>query len=152
MNLESKIQEDLKTAMKAGDRFKVETLRGLMAQIKDERIKLRPKELTEDNVLAVIQRAVKRRKEAIELYKQGNRQDLADKEQKELQLLREYLPEQLSGQEVINIVNQVIEQVGATSVRDLGKVMGAVMKQVQGKADGKEVQQIVRERLTKLSQ
>ncbi len=152
MNLESKIQEDLKTAMKAGDRFKVETLRGLMAQIKDERIKLRPKELTEDNVLAVIQRAVKRRKEAIELYKQGNRQDLADKEQKELELLREYLPEQLSGQEITNIVNQVIEQVGAASVRDLGKVMGAVMKQVQGKADGKEVQQIVRERLTKLSQ
>ena len=147
MNLESKIQEDMKAALKAGDRETLQTLRGLLAQIKDERIKKRPNELSEEDVLAVIQRAVKRRKESIELYKQGNRQDLVDKEQKEMEILQKYLPQQLSRDEIIAIVNQVIDQVGATSVKDLGKVMGPVMKQVKGRADGKEVQQIVRERL-----
>ncbi len=148
MNLESKIQEDMKAALKAGDRETLQTLRGLLAQIKDERIKKRPNELSEEDVLAVIQRAVKRRKESIELYKQGNRQDLVDKEQKEMEILQKYLPQQLSRDEIIAIVNQVIEQVGATSVKDLGKVMGPVMKQVKGRADGKEIQQIVRERLS----
>ncbi|RLD16735.1 GatB/YqeY domain-containing protein [candidate division KSB1 bacterium] len=148
MNLESKIQEDMKAALKAGDRETLQTLRGLLAQIKDERIKKRPNELSEEDVLAVIQRAVKRRKESIELYKQGNRQDLVDKEQKEMEILQKYLPQQLSRDEIIAIVNQVIDQVGATSVKDLGKVMGPVMKQVKGRADGKEVQQIVRERLS----
>ncbi len=147
MNLESKIQEDMKAALKAGDRETLQTLRGLLAQIKDERIKKRPNELSEEDVLAVIQRAVKRRKESIELYKQGNRQDLVDKEQKEMEILQKYLPQQLSRDEIIAIVNQVIDQVGATSVKDLGKVMGPVMKQVKGRADGKDVQQIVRERL-----
>ena len=148
MNLESKIQEEMKAALKAGNRTKLETLRGLIAQIKDERIKKRPDELTENDVLTVIQRAVKRRKESIALYTQGNRKDLADKEQKELEILQQYLPKQLSRDEIIKSVNQVIEQVGATSVKDLGKVMGSVMKQLQGRADGKEVHQIVRERLS----
>lgn len=148
MNLESRIQEDMKAALRSGDRAALETLRGLLAQIKDERIKRRPKEMTDEDVLAVVQRAVKRRKESIELYKQGNRQDLVEKEQKEMEILQKYLPEQLSRDEIISIVNQVIEQVGASSIKDLGKVMGPVMKKVQGRADGKEIQQIVRERLS----
>ncbi len=148
MNLESKIQQDMKAALKAGDRTTLETLRGLLAQIKDERIKKRPAELSEDDILTVIQRAVKRRKESIELYRQGNRQDLVEKEQQELEILQKYLPEQLSRDEIMHIVNQVIEQVGATSIKDMGKVMGSVMKQVKGRADGKEIQQIVRERLS----
>jgi uncharacterized protein YqeY len=147
-SLESKIQEDMKQALKAGDKARLETLRGLLAQIKDESIKKRPKELTDEDVLAVIRRGVKRRKESIELYKQGNRQDLVEKEQKELEVLQKYLPQQLSREEIEKIVNSVIEQVGATSIKDLGKVMGPVMKQLQGRADGKEVQQIVRERLS----
>ncbi len=148
MNLESRIQEDMKAALRSGDRAALETLRGLLAQIKDERIKRRPKEMTDEDVLAVVQRAVKRRKESIDLYKQGNRQDLVEKEQKEMEILQKYLPEQLSRDEIIAIVNQVIEQVGASSIKDLGKVMGPVMKKVQGRADGKEIQQIVRERLS----
>ncbi len=148
MNLESRIQEDMKAALRSGDRAALETLRGLLAQIKDERIKRRPKEMTDEDVLAVVQRAVKRRKESIDLYKQGNRQDLVEKEQKEMEILQKYLPEQLSRDEIISIVNQVIEQVGASSIKDLGKVMGPVMKKVQGRADGKEIQQIVRERLS----
>ena len=148
MNLEKKVQEDMKASLKAGDRATLETLRGLLAQIKDERIKYRPKELMEENVLAVIQRAVKRRKESIELYTQGKRQDLVEKEQKEMEILQRYLPEQLSRDEIISIVNQIIEQVGANSIKDLGKVMGPVMKKVKGRADGKEIQQMVRERLS----
>ncbi len=148
MNLESKIQEDMKAALKSGNRAALQTLRGLLAQIKDERIKKRPQELSDEDVLAVVRRAVKRRKEAIELYKQGNRQDLVEKEQNELELLQAYLPRPLSREEIIKIVDQVIGQVGAASIKDLGKVMGPVMKQLQGRADGKEVQQIVRERLS----
>ena len=151
MNLEQKIQQDLKTAMKSGDRFKVDTLRGLIAQIKDERIKLRPKELQEKDVLAVLHRAVKRRKEAIELYKQGNRADLVEKEQKELEIIRQYLPEPMSREEVLTLINQAIAEVQAASIKDMGKVMGTVMKKVQGRADGKEVQQLVRERLMQIS-
>ncbi len=152
MNLEQKIQQDLKEAMKSGDRFKVDTLRGLIAQIKDERIKLRPKELEEKDVLTVLQRAVKRRKESIALYQQGNRQDLVDKEQKELEIIQEYLPEQMSKDEVLQLIDQSIAEVQAQSIKDMGKVMGNVMKKVQGRADGKEVQQLVRERLTQLSE
>ena len=152
MTLEQKIQQDLKEAMKSGDRFKVDTLRGLIAQIKDERIKLRPKELEEKDVLAVLQRAVKRRKEAISLYQQGNRQDLVDKEQKELEIIQQYLPEQMSKDEVLKLIEQAIAEVQAQSIKDMGKVMGSVMKKVQGRADGKEVQQLVRERLTQLSE
>lgn len=148
MNLEKKVQEDMKASLKAGDRITLETLRGLLAQIKDERIKHRPNELTEEDVLAVVQRAVKRRKESIELYTQGKRQDLVEKEQKEMEILQRYLPEQLSRDEIISIVNQIIEQVGANSIKDLGKVMGPVMKKVKGRADGKEIQQMVRERLS----
>ncbi|MCD6374527.1 MAG: GatB/YqeY domain-containing protein [Caldisericaceae bacterium] len=152
MTLEQKIQQDLKEAMKSGDRFKVDTLRGLIAQIKDERIKLRPKELEEKDVLAVLQRAVKRRKEAISLYQQGNRQDLVDKEQKELEIIQQYLPEQMSKDEVLKLIEQAIAEVQAQSIKDMGKVMGSVMKKVQGRADGKEVQQLVRERLTQMSE
>ncbi len=148
MNLESRIQQDMKAALKAGDRVTLETLRGLLAQIKDERIKKRPAELSEEDILSVVQRAVKRRKESIELYRQGNRSDLVEKEQKEMEILQKYLPQQLSRDEIIEIVNQVIEQVGATSLKDMGKVMGAVMKHVKGRADGKEIQQMVRERLS----
>ncbi|WP_456443026.1 GatB/YqeY domain-containing protein [Caldithrix abyssi] len=151
MNLENKILQDLKEAMKSGDRFKVETLRGLIAQIKDEKIKLRPKEIEEKDVLTVLNRAVKRRKEAIELYKQGDRPELAEKEQKELEIIQQYLPEQLSTDEIIKFIEQAIAEVQAASIKDMGKVMGAVMKKVQGKADGKEVQQLVRERLIQMS-
>ncbi|APF18343.1 GatB/YqeY domain-containing protein [Caldithrix abyssi] len=151
MNLENKILQDLKEAMKSGDRFKVETLRGLIAQIKDEKIKLRPKEIEEKDVLTVLNRAVKRRKEAIELYKQGDRPELAEKEQKELEIIQQYLPEQLSRDEILKFIEQAIAEVQAASIKDMGKVMGAVMKKVQGKADGKEVQQLVRERLMQMS-
>ena len=152
MTLEERIQEDIKAALRGKEKTRLDTLRSLYAQVKDERIKLRPKrELTDEDVVRVIMSAVKKRKEAIELYRQGGRQDLVEKEQAELDVLQKYLPEQLSEQEVEKIVDEIIRQVGAASIKDLGKVMGPAMARLKGKADGKMVQSLVRERLTKLS-
>ncbi|HGY56223.1 MAG TPA: GatB/YqeY domain-containing protein [Caldithrix abyssi] len=153
MPLEEQIQTDLKTAMKSGEKDTVTTLRSLLAQIKDERIKLRTKrEMTEDDVIKVVLSAVKKRKEAIELYKQGNREDLVKKEQDELTILQKYLPEQLSEEKITEIIDKIIAEVNASSIKDLGRVMGAAMGQLKGKADGKLVQNLVRQRLTQISQ
>jgi len=153
MPLEEQIQSDLKSAMKSGQKEKVTTLRSLMALIKDERIKLRTKrEMTEDDIIQVILSAVKKRKEAIGLYKQGKRDDLVKKEQEELNILQTYLPEQLSEEKTAEIIDKIIAEVNASSIKDLGRVMGAAMGQLKGKADGKLVQNLVRQRLTQISQ
>ncbi len=152
MSLEKQIQADVITAMKAGNKFEVATLRTLSAQIKDERIKLRPeRELVDEDVVRVLVTAAKRRKEAIGLYLQGGRDDLVEKEKNELKIVQKYLPEQLSEEKIIEIIDQVISQVQATSISDLGKVMGPSMGQLKGKADGKLVQNLVRQRLTQIS-
>lgn len=151
MSIEQQINEDIKSALKAGRKDEVATFRTLMAQIKDERIKLRVKrELTEEDVVGVLLNAAKKRKESIEIYRQGNREDLVDKEEKELALLQKYLPIQLSEKEVSGIVNQIIQQINATSVKDLGRVMGMAMKELKGKADGQVVQNLVRDRLAQI--
>jgi len=151
MSIEQQINEDIKTALKAGKKDEVATYRTLMAQIKDERIKLRVKrDLTEEDVVGVVLNAAKKRKESIEMYRQGNREDLVDKEEKELLLLQKYLPAQLSENDISDVVNQIIQQTNATSIKDLGKVMGMAMKELKGKADGQLVQNLVRERLTQI--
>lgn len=152
MSLEKRIQADVTTAMKAGNKFEVTTLRSLNAQVKDERIRLRPeREITDEDVVRVLLTAAKRRKEAIELYLQGGRDDLVEKEQNELAIVQRYLPEQLSEEKILEAINQIISQVQASSVSDLGKVMGPVMGRLRGKADGKLVQSLVRQRLTQIS-
>lgn len=153
MSLEQKIKADIITAMKAGNKFETNTLRGLNAQIKDERIKLRPKrEITAEDVTAVLLTAAKRRKEALALYRQGGREDLVEKEQKELEIIQRYLPKQLSEEEVIKTIDEIISEVQATSISDLGKVMGKAMGRLKGKTDGGLVQKLVRDRLTQLAQ
>lgn len=152
MSLEKQIQADVIAAMKAGNKFEVATLRTLSAQVKDERIKLRPdRELVDEDVIRVLVTAAKRRKEAIELYLQGGRDDLGEKEQNELILIQKYLPEQLPEEKIIEIIDQVINKVQASSMSDLGKVMGPLMGQLKGKADGKLAQNLVRQRLTQIS-
>lgn len=153
MALEERILSDMKSAMKSGEKERTKTLRGVYSQIKDERIKLRPKrELTEEDVINVLISAAKRRRESILLFRQGNRNDLVESEQAELNIIQEYLPEQLSEDEIVSIINNIIQQMQATSINDLGKVMGPAMGQLKGKADGKLVQNVVRQRLTALSQ
>ena len=151
MSIEQQINEDLKTALKAGEKEVVAAYRTVMAQIKDERIKLRVKrEMTEEDVIGVLLNAAKKRKEAFEIYRQNNREDLAAKEEAELNLLQKYLPKQLSGDEVKEIISNIIQQTNASSINDLGKVMGAAMKELKSKADGQLIQSIVRDQLSQI--
>ncbi len=151
MTIEEKITEDVKTAMKAGDKLVVNTLRNLRAQIKDFRIE-KQSDLTDEDVRKVLTSAAKKRRESIEMYRQGNRQDLVDAESAELEIIQRYLPRQMSDEEVQAVVDEVIASSGATGEKDMGRVMGAIMPRVKGKADGKVIQTKVREALARLSQ
>lgn len=147
MSIEERLKEDLKTAMKTGQKHKVQTLRMTLAQLKDERIRLRH-ELNDDETITIISRAVKSRKDSIEQYKKGNRQDLVDAETFEMELLQCYLPQQMEPDEIKKEVQLIIESVGAVDIKDIGKVMGQAMTRLKGKADGKLVQQFAREILS----
>jgi uncharacterized protein YqeY len=147
MNLQEKLMNDLKAAMKAGDSLKVNTIRLLRAQMKDAQI-AKGETLSEEDEIAVLTNAAKKRKEAIEIYEKSNRDDLLTKEKKELEIISAYLPKQLSQDEIEKIVTQIIAEVGAESLKDMGKVMSAAMNQLKGRADGKFVQEIVRNKLT----
>jgi uncharacterized protein YqeY len=147
MSLEDKIRSDMNNALKTGQKEKLSTLRTALAQIKDERIRKKG-ELTDDDVVIVLTRAVKSRKDSIEMYKQGGRQDLVDRETAEVELLQSYLPEQMSENEITKIVKEIIDSSGASDIKDIGKVMGPAMAKLKGKADGKMVQQIARSLLS----
>ncbi len=147
MSIEDKIFEDLKAAMKAKDSLKVGTLRMVRAQFKDAQIAKR-EPLNDDEQLAVLGNAAKRRREALEMYKNSGRDDLIQKEQAELDIISAYLPKQLSREEIEKVLKDIIKKTDVSSMQDLGKVMGPVMQQLKGKADGKLVQQLVREILS----
>lgn len=147
MEIQNRLSEDLKTAMKAKEKIKVGTIRMVRAQLKDFQI-AKGDELNEEDEISVLINAAKKRKEALELYEKSDRQDLIEQEKQELEIISAYLPAQLSKEEVENVVLKVIEEVGASSLQDLGKVMGATMKDLKGKADGRMVQEIVREKLS----
>ena len=147
MEIQNRLSEDLKTAMKAKEKIKVGTIRMVRAQLKDFQI-AKGDELNEEDEISVLINAAKKRKEALELYEKSDRQDLIEQEKQELEIISAYLPAQLSKEEVEKVVLKVIEEVGASSLQDLGKVMGATMKDLKGKADGRMVQEIVREKLS----
>ncbi len=146
MSLLQQLTEDMKQALKAQDKLKLSTIRLLISQLKNERIDSGG-ELTPDQELQVLMNAAKKRKEAIESYQQANRLDLAEKEQQELAIIQQYLPAQLSDEQLAAKIDEIIAAVRATSLKDLGKVMAEAMKQLKGKADGKKMQQLVREKL-----
>ncbi|MDQ7052097.1 MAG: GatB/YqeY domain-containing protein [candidate division KSB1 bacterium] len=146
MSILERLTEDMKAAMKGGDRDRLGTIRQLRAQLNNARIEL-GRDLTDDDAIAVLTNAAKKRKEAIEMYEKAGREDLVAKEKAELAVIQEYLPQQLSRQELEGIVDAVIKEVNATTMKDLGRVMGKVMQQVRGRADGKEVQGLVRSKL-----
>jgi uncharacterized protein YqeY len=147
MNLRDKINEDLKTAMKAGDKVRTETLRGLRAGIIEFEKSGADREMTADDDMKILTGAAKKRREAIELYSQNNRPELAEKEQAELAIITEYLPQQMTREEVMARVDQLIAETGAAGPQDANKVMPLIMKEVKGKADGRMVQEVVKERL-----
>jgi uncharacterized protein YqeY len=146
MSLKARIQEDVKQAMRAHERERLAALRLLTAAIKqkevDERI-----ELDDTQVLAVLDKMAKQRRESLDQFQQAGRDDLAAKEQYELDLIQAYLPEPLSEQELRDLIRSTIAEVGATSIRDMGSVMNALREQVQGRADMKAVSQAVRTQL-----
>lgn len=144
------LQNDLKQSMLARDELKTSVLRLLLSAINYYEIQKGGAgyEATDEDVLAVLQKEVKQRRESIEQFKAGNRQDLVDKETKELEILQTYFPAQMSEEEIITFVQQTITEVGATSIADMGKVMGALMSKVKGKADGRLVSQIVKTELS----
>ena len=141
------IQADLKQAQLSRDEVKVSTLRLLVSEIHNAEIKQGV--LTDQDLISVIQREVKKRREAAEGFRKGGREDSAQKEESEAKILQGYLPSQMTDEELTAVVEQAITEVGANSVSDMGKVMGAIMGKVAGQADGTRVSTIVKERLTK---
>jgi len=140
------LQEELISAMKAGDKPRMTGLRNIIGKLKASQID-KGEELAGDESLKILKSAAKQLKESVEQYKKGGRDDLAEKELFELSLLDKYLPEQLSQDEVRTTVKNTIKSTGAKSMQEMGKVMGAVMKELAETADGKLVQQIVQEEL-----
>lgn len=147
MKLLERIREDLKSSMKAKDGIRVSVLRFLLAAIKNREIDNKGP-LEDDQVLQEITSSAKRRRESIEAFREADRQDLVEKEEAELAILDDYLPEQMPEEDLRNLVREVITATGASSSGDLGVVMKEVMPRVRGQADGKLVNQVVRELLS----
>ena len=148
MGLMEKISEEMKTAMKSGERLRLETLRTLRAALMERDIEKRTAGgMTPEDEIAVVMAAAKKRRESIEIFQKGGRADLVDQESKELAILQEYLPRQMSAEDLLAVIRTVITETGAASAADFAKVMPVVMKQVKGKADGKLVQEMVRKSL-----
>jgi len=146
MGLREKIDADVKVALKTGAKDKVSTLRMLNAALKNKQIdKRRP--LTEEEVVETVRSLIKQRKDSIEQFAKGGRQDLVEKETAEAAVLETYLPQQLSREEVEGMVREAIEQTGAQGSRDMGKVMKALIPLIGGRADGKLVSELVKHAL-----
>jgi len=145
-DLKQRIQEDMKDAMRAKDSLKLTTIRMLIAAYKQREIDDR---ITIDNpgILKIINKMIKQRHDAAEQFIAGNRQELADKENLEIAILQAYLPEQLGEEDIETIIQKVISDVGATSMKDMGKVMGAVKPQLEGRADMGAVSAKIKARL-----
>lgn len=147
MNLSERISQDITRAMKAGDRPRLETLRTLRAAILEFEKEKAGNVLSEDDALRILTAAAKKRREAIEQYRNAGREDLASAEEQELAIIGEYLPQQLTEEEIEQAVKQLIADTGASDIKDIGRVMGPLMKQLKGRADGALVQSIVRREL-----
>jgi uncharacterized protein YqeY len=144
--IKKKLNDDLKKAIKDRDKLKCSTIRLLVAAIQNAEIAKRAP-LEEADLLGIIAKEVRQHKESIEAFRQGNRQDLIDKEEAEMAILQKYLPEQISREEIIAAARKVIDEVGAQGARDRGRVMSQLMPQLKGKADGREINAVVTELL-----
>jgi len=145
--LEEKILSEYRQAMKSKDTLKSSVLSFLRAEMKNVAIAKKKDGLDDNEAVAVIRKQIKARQESIEQFKQGNRQDLADKEAKELEILKTYLPPELNPDEIKKIIEEAVVETGAQGIKDMGKVMKEVTAKVAGKADGKLVSDLVRQRL-----
>jgi len=144
MNLNERLNEDMKQAMKDKDKFRLSVIRMLRSSIKNVEIDQR-RTLEDSEVLDILQREVKQRKDSLQEFSKAGRDDLVESVQAEIAIISEYLPKQLTEEEIKAVVQQTIQEVGASSKADMGKVMGALMPKVKGRADGRLVNQIVQQ-------
>jgi uncharacterized protein YqeY len=149
MSLLQKLDDDLKRALKASDSLKVSVLRLTKAALKNKQID-KGEELSDDEIISTLSTLSKQRRESIELFSKGGREDLAEKERQELAILRSYLPKQLTAEELDAIITEAIKESSAGGLKEIGKVMRLVMQRVKGTADGKIVNQRVKELLEKI--
>jgi uncharacterized protein YqeY len=149
MSLKGNITEDMKTAMKAGDKDRLKVVRLMLAAIKQIEVDKRV-ELDDAGVLAVLTKMVKQRRDSVEQFEKGNREDLASIERAEIDVIQQYLPEQLGADELAAMVDEVINETGAAGIRDMGKVMGQIKAKAAGRADMGALSAIVKERLNAL--
>ncbi len=148
MSLEQQIMAQMKDAMKAKDEAGLRGLRAIKAAILLAKTSGSGSELSSDDEIKLLQKLVKQRKDSLDIFKQQNRADLAQKEEEEIAVIEKFLPKQLDAEELKTIIAEIITQVGASSPADMGKVMGVASKQLAGKADGKTISSVVKELLT----
>lgn len=149
MKIKEELMKDLKESMQQKDMLRKDTvtmLRAAILQIEKDT----QKELTESEIEGIVAKEIKKRKDSIADYEKGGRQDIVDTVNKEIQILEKYLPEQLTEEEILSLVREAIENTGAASMKDMGKVMGALKEKTTGKADGKVVSDMVKQELAKL--
>jgi hypothetical protein len=147
MSLEERLVEEMKQAMKSNDKLRLSTIRMIRSALKNKEIELR-KNLEDEDVVKVVQVMVRKGEESVEQFQAGGRVDLVEKEKKELDILKSFLPQPLSQEEILKIIDQSIQETQASSLKDIGKVMKSVMPKIGGKADGKLINQLVKERLS----
>jgi len=147
MSLEERLVEEMKQALKSNDKLRLSTIRMIRSALKNKEIELR-KKLEDEEVVKVIQVMVRKGEESVEQFQIGGRMDLVEKEKKEIEILKSFLPQPLSQEEILKIIDQSIQEAQASSLKDIGKVMKSVMPKIGGKADGKLINQLVKERLS----
>ncbi|OGP59402.1 MAG: glutamyl-tRNA amidotransferase [Deltaproteobacteria bacterium RBG_13_52_11b] len=147
MGLEERLVDEMKQAMRSSDKVRLSTIRMIRTAVKNKEIELR-KKLDDEEIQRVIQGMLRRTEESIEQFRLGGRMDLVDKESQEGDILKSYLPQALSTEEILKVIDESIQETQASSLKDLGKVMKSVMPKLTGKADGKVINQLVKERLS----
>ena len=147
MSLEERINQDLKEAMKAKDQAALRGIRAIKAAILLEKTSGAKHEISNEVEMKIVQKLIKQRKDSLDIYQKQNREDLAQTEREEIEVIKQYLPKQLTREELRVEIKKVIDELGASSIQDMGKVMGTASKKLAGKADGKTMSGIVRELL-----
>ena len=147
MSLQERINEDLKVYMKSKDTFKLGVVRMVKGAVQLEKINLKGEELSDDEIIKLISKQIKMRKDSIAEFTKAGRDDLVQQNEKEIDVLKEYMPEEMSEEEVINIINEAISSTGASNIKEMGKVMREVTPKVSGRFDMGRVSSIIKEKL-----
>ena len=147
MSLEERLVEEMKQAMKGNDKLRLSTIRMIRSGVKNKEIELR-KKLEDEEIARVIQVMIRKGEESVEQFQAGGRTDLVEKEKREIEILKSFLPQPLGQEEILKIIDQTIQETQASSPKDIGRVMKSVMPKIGGKADGKLINQLVKERLS----